>query len=387
MIELADGGQAPPGRARQARGLAPSGSFKDRGTAVPVAGSRRAASETWSTRRATRQRRSPGTPPGRDAMRASSCPQSIAREAAPGTCLRGAVVTADPRSEAGDRRGCASRPGPKSPTHRISGIRHSWPAPRRSRTRCWSSWGIGHPTPSWRRSEAGAAARGPARLRAVQGRRAGRHDRRGCSGSRASLRAACPRYGRTTRRGRVDRASRSRRGSVSRHRRDPADPGGDPRDRRRHRRGDRGRVRASVRTCSPGGVRGADVCGRARRLSHAAALHGTAVVAMTVTGSSRRERSARYWAHDVDRHDAMLARHDPAIAVHGGAFEIPRDEWLRHREGCLAAAQRGWQVLEDGAARSTRSRGPFVSSRDRGMFGAGRGRPSTRTATSSSTPG
>ena len=43
-------------------------------------------------------------------------------------------------------------------------------------------------------------------------------------------------------------------------------------------------------------------------------------------------------------------RHDAAIAVHGGAFDIPRDEWLRHREGCLAAARAGWQVLEDGGS-------------------------------------
>ena len=38
----------------------------------------------------------------------------------------------------------------------------------------------------------------------------------------------------------------------------------------------------------------------------------------------------------------------PAIAVHGGAFDIAPAEHDRHREGCLVAARAGWQVLEEG---------------------------------------
>lgn len=62
-----------------------------------------------------------------------------------------------------------------------------------------------------------------------------------------------------------------------------------------------------------------------------------------------------------------------AIAVHGGAFDIPPPEYERHREGCLVAAKAGRQVLEDGGTALDAVEQAVRSLEDSGIYGAGRG--------------
>jgi beta-aspartyl-peptidase (threonine type) len=62
-----------------------------------------------------------------------------------------------------------------------------------------------------------------------------------------------------------------------------------------------------------------------------------------------------------------------AIAVHGGAFDIAPPEHGRHRDGCLAAARAGWQVLEDGGTALDAVERAVRELEGSGIFGAGRG--------------
>ena len=62
-----------------------------------------------------------------------------------------------------------------------------------------------------------------------------------------------------------------------------------------------------------------------------------------------------------------------AIAVHGGAFDIAPLEHDIHREGCLAAARAGWQVLEDGGTALDAVERAVRELEGSGIFGAGRG--------------
>lgn len=67
------------------------------------------------------------------------------------------------------------------------------------------------------------------------------------------------------------------------------------------------------------------------------------------------------------------ARGEAAIAVHGGAFDIPTDERVRHREGCLAAAQAGWDVLDHGGSALDAVERAVRELEASGIYGAGRG--------------
>jgi L-asparaginase / beta-aspartyl-peptidase len=63
----------------------------------------------------------------------------------------------------------------------------------------------------------------------------------------------------------------------------------------------------------------------------------------------------------------------PAIAVHGGAFDIPAAERAAHREGCLAAARAGWAVVAGGGSAVDAVETAVRVLEDSGVFGAGRG--------------
>ena len=100
-----------------------------------------------------------------------------------------------------------------------------------------------------------------------------------------------------------------------------------------------------------------------------------------IAGDAERDRRPR---HDrprpqVDRPDRRDTRHmtstsgSPAIAVHGGAFDIAPPEHGLHREGCLAAARAGWQVLEDGGSALDAVERRCESSRDRASSAPGEG--------------
>lgn len=62
-----------------------------------------------------------------------------------------------------------------------------------------------------------------------------------------------------------------------------------------------------------------------------------------------------------------------AIAVHGGAFDIAPTEKHRYREGCVAAARAGWQVLESGGTALDAVESAVRELEESGIFGAGRG--------------
>jgi beta-aspartyl-peptidase (threonine type) len=63
----------------------------------------------------------------------------------------------------------------------------------------------------------------------------------------------------------------------------------------------------------------------------------------------------------------------PAIAVHGGAFDIPAPEREAHRVGCLEAARAGWEVLASGGSAVDAVERAVRVLEDSGAFGAGRG--------------
>ena len=63
----------------------------------------------------------------------------------------------------------------------------------------------------------------------------------------------------------------------------------------------------------------------------------------------------------------------PAIAVHGGAFDIASTDRDRFRDGCLSAARAGWQVLDDGGSALDAVEGAVRVLEGSGVFGAGRG--------------
>jgi L-asparaginase / beta-aspartyl-peptidase len=62
-----------------------------------------------------------------------------------------------------------------------------------------------------------------------------------------------------------------------------------------------------------------------------------------------------------------------AIAVHGGAFDIPPDQRDRFREGCLTAATDGWRALDAGGSALDAVEAAVRTLEGSGIFGAGRG--------------
>jgi L-asparaginase / beta-aspartyl-peptidase len=68
-----------------------------------------------------------------------------------------------------------------------------------------------------------------------------------------------------------------------------------------------------------------------------------------------------------------MSREIAAIAVHGGAFDIPPADKDRFREGCLAAARAGWQALEAGGTALDAVEAAVRDLEGSGIFGAGRG--------------
>jgi beta-aspartyl-peptidase (threonine type) len=62
-----------------------------------------------------------------------------------------------------------------------------------------------------------------------------------------------------------------------------------------------------------------------------------------------------------------------AIAVHGGAFDIPAEEKDSFRAGCRFAAQTGWRVLDDGGSALDAVEAAVRDLEGSGIFGAGRG--------------
>jgi beta-aspartyl-peptidase (threonine type) len=61
------------------------------------------------------------------------------------------------------------------------------------------------------------------------------------------------------------------------------------------------------------------------------------------------------------------------MAVHGGAFNIPPDEWAAHRRGCRAALSAGLEVLRAGGAALDAVEAAVRVLEDDGTFDAGRG--------------
>ena len=62
-----------------------------------------------------------------------------------------------------------------------------------------------------------------------------------------------------------------------------------------------------------------------------------------------------------------------AMAVHGGAFRIPDDEFDIHRAGCRRALERGLEVLRDGGSSLDAVEAAVRVLEDDGTFDAGRG--------------
>jgi L-asparaginase / beta-aspartyl-peptidase len=62
-----------------------------------------------------------------------------------------------------------------------------------------------------------------------------------------------------------------------------------------------------------------------------------------------------------------------AIAVHGGAFDIPAADKDRFREGCLTAARAGWTTLEEGGSALDAVEVAVRDLEGSGIFSAGRG--------------
>ena len=165
MVELAAGGHGAGGAADRTvlaklEGALPTGSFKDRGTAVTVvvaAGARRrrdrrrlVGQRGGLVRRLRRH--------GRDSARASSCPptphpRSCSR---PGRTGRPLVTVPGPPVRRRRRRPSRGRRGRARCRLRLAPLASGVPRwyRRRSPTRSTSSSGAGHRMPSWRRSVA-----------------------------------------------------------------------------------------------------------------------------------------------------------------------------------------------------------------------------------------
>lgn len=69
----------------------------------------------------------------------------------------------------------------------------------------------------------------------------------------------------------------------------------------------------------------------------------------------------------------MTGKKDVAIAVHGGAFDIPVADRERFRDGCLTAARAGWGVLEEGGSALDAVEEAVRDLEASGIFSAGRG--------------
>jgi beta-aspartyl-peptidase (threonine type) len=68
-----------------------------------------------------------------------------------------------------------------------------------------------------------------------------------------------------------------------------------------------------------------------------------------------------------------MSRDSAAIAVHGGAFDIPPADKDRFREGCLSAAEAGWRALDEGGSALDAVEAAVRDLEGSGIFGAGRG--------------
>jgi len=68
-----------------------------------------------------------------------------------------------------------------------------------------------------------------------------------------------------------------------------------------------------------------------------------------------------------------VSRSSSVIVVHGGAFDIPREERDAHRDGCHEAMEAGWTVLAAGGSALDAVEGALRLMEDSGIFGAGRG--------------
>ena len=68
-----------------------------------------------------------------------------------------------------------------------------------------------------------------------------------------------------------------------------------------------------------------------------------------------------------------MGQNSTAIAVHGGAFDIPPADKDRFRVGCLAAAQAGWRELEGGGSALDAVEVAVRHLEASGIFSAGRG--------------
>lgn len=62
-----------------------------------------------------------------------------------------------------------------------------------------------------------------------------------------------------------------------------------------------------------------------------------------------------------------------AMAVHGGAFDIPAEDHRAYRHGCEAALTIGWQILSAGGSAIAAVEAAVRSLEDSGTFDAGRG--------------
>jgi beta-aspartyl-peptidase (threonine type) len=63
----------------------------------------------------------------------------------------------------------------------------------------------------------------------------------------------------------------------------------------------------------------------------------------------------------------------PALIVHGGAWDIPDDQVDAHLEGCRRAAETGWRVLQEGACALDAVQAAVRVMEDDPTFNAGRG--------------
>ena len=68
-----------------------------------------------------------------------------------------------------------------------------------------------------------------------------------------------------------------------------------------------------------------------------------------------------------------MIRFAPAFIVHGGAWDIPDEEAPGHLDGCRAAAQIGWTILQQGGSALDAVEAAIRSLEDNTSFDAGRG--------------
>ncbi len=62
-----------------------------------------------------------------------------------------------------------------------------------------------------------------------------------------------------------------------------------------------------------------------------------------------------------------------ACIIHGGAWNIPEEQWEAHRRGCEQAAQTGWEILRQGGAALAAVEAAIITLEDDPTFDAGIG--------------